>query len=332
MKRVETQAGFDRRSIPGTATETRWTLPDGQALRRIDWPGTGGSEGAGQGTAAPRGSLLFLPGRGEFYEKYLETLDFWASEGWRVTAIDWRGQGMSGRLGADAVTGHVADFAVWVDDLAAFWAQWRAATPGPHVVVAHSMGGQIALRALAEARIAPDAAVLTAPMLDVSGPLLPRWLLHAAARVMTLLGDPRRPAWKWSEKPGQVPADRSALLTGDADRYADELWWREHRPEVVMGPASWGWVERAFASMRGLSRPGVLERIRIPILLIAADKDRLVGSRAILRAAARLPAGEVLRFGPEARHELLRESDPVRGRTLAAIDEFLARTAPVARP
>lgn len=318
MTRAELQTGFDRRKIPEAARETRWALPDGHALRRIDWPGA----------AAPRGSLLFMPGRGDFYEKYLETLDYWAGKGWRVTAADWRGQGMSGRLGADAVTGHVADFAVWVDDLAALWAVWRAENPGPHVVVAHSMGGQIALRAVAEGRIDPDAVVLSAPLLDVAGPPVPRWLLHGAARLMAGLGDPRRPAWKWSEKPGQVPADRDALLTTSASRYADELWWREHRPGVVMGPGSWSWLERAFASMRGLARPGVLERIGTPVLIIGAERDRLVGFGGILRAAARLPHGELLRLGPEARHEVLREDDAVRDRVLAAIDEFLDRRAP----
>lgn len=321
MTRAETQTGFDRRSIPEGATETRWSLPDGHSLRRIDWSG----EGA-------RGSLLFMPGRGDFYEKYLETLEYWAGQGWRVTAADWRGQGISGRLGTDAVTGHIADFSVWVDDLAALWAAWLAETPGPHALVAHSMGGQIALRAVAEGRVDPDALVLVAPLLDVAGLPLPRWLLHGSARLIAALGDPRRPAWKWSEKPGQVPADRTALLTGDADRYADELWWREHRPELVMGPGSWGWLERAFASMRGLARPGVLERIRTPVLIIAAEHDRLVGFGGIVRAAARLPEAELVRFGSEARHELLREEDAVRDRALAAIDEFLKRRAPRSRP
>ena len=77
--------------------------PDGFAIRRIDWGPA--EEGAGADGPAPRGSLLFLPGRGDAYEKYLETLDGWAGQGWRVTAMDWRGQGGSGRLGADAVTG-----------------------------------------------------------------------------------------------------------------------------------------------------------------------------------------------------------------------------------
>ena len=35
-----------------------------------------------------------------------------------------------------------------------------------------------------------------------------------------------------------------------------------------------------------------------------------------------------MRFGGEARHEILRESDPQRDRALGAIDDFLDRVAP----
>jgi lysophospholipase len=322
MTSADTQAGFDRRAIPAEAVESRWTLPDGHELRRIDWAGAAAEVGR------PRGSILFVPGRGDAYEKYLETLADWAGKGWRVTAADWRGQAGSGRLGTDEVTGHIDDFATWVGDLAQFWAEWRAQTPAPHVLVGHSMGGHLVLRALAEGKVDPVAVVLSVPMLGLAGPPLPDFLLHGAAKLMTKLGDPRRPAWKWSEKPGQVPADRANLLTHDPQRYADELWWREHRRELVMGPGSWGWTERAFASVRALAAPGVLERIATPILLIGAARDRLVSYRAIERAARRLPHGEILRFGPEAHHEVLRESDAVRSRALAAIDEFLDRQAP----
>ena len=89
---------FDRRAIPPQARESRWLAADGWPIRRIDWAGGG------------KGSILFLPGRGDFYEKYLETLDHWHALGWHVTASDWPGQAGSGRLGADAVTGHIEHF------------------------------------------------------------------------------------------------------------------------------------------------------------------------------------------------------------------------------
>jgi len=312
-------ATLDRRAIPQRALESRWVAPDGHAIRRLDWS---------EPSARPRGDLLFMPGRADFYEKYLETFEHWRRQGWRVTAADWRGQSGSGRLGADVSTGHVEGFDPWVADLAAFWREWTRGRSGPFVLVAHSMGGHLALRAAAERALdpAPAAIVLTAPMLDVLPERVPLAIRQLFARAKCLVGDPQRPAWKWSERPGEVPEFRQRLLTHDAERYADELWWREARPELAMGPGSWGWVRGALASIRFLRGKGVLEAIETPVCIVATTADRLVGVRAIRRAAARLPQAESLWFGPEAAHEILREVDAVRDRALAGIDDFLART------
>lgn len=315
-----TSGPIDRRAIPPHAREGIWTLGDGHALRRIDWPG--------REQDAARGSILFFPGRGDHYEKYIESLEEWHCAGWRVTASDWRGQGGSGRLGKDAVTGHIEDFAIWIDDLAELWARWIEETPPPHVLMGHSMGGHLVMRALVERRVSPAAAVLSAPMLGMNGPPLPLPVLHAVASVMTRIGDPARQAWKWSEKPGEMPADREALLTHDPERYADEAWWREARPELAMGPASWRWVERAYASWRSLERTGALEGVSVPVLIVSTSADKLVSHKANIRAAERLPRGELAEFGPEAHHEILREADVVRARAMQAIGEFLDRTAP----
>jgi lysophospholipase len=312
------QASFERRAIPRNASESRWEAADGWSVRRIYWPAP---------TQGAKGSILFLPGRGDFYEKYLETLEHWNASGWHVTASDWRGQGDSGRLGNDPVTGHIDDFSTWCEDLGLLWKRWKAETPGPHVLAGHSMGGHLVLRAVAEGLADPAALILSAPMLGFTASLLPQSLMHQAAKLMMSLGDPRRPAWKWSEAPGQVPEARAHLLTHDAERYADELWWRDHRPALVMGPGSWGWVERAYASMRLLEEPGMLESVKVPVVIVATDNDKLVGWKPIARAATRLPDCELVHFGKEGRHELLREADPVRDRALAACDAMLARVS-----
>lgn len=318
MSDTITLPAIDRRAIPSEARESTWAAADGHTVRRIDWPGA----------ATPRGSILFLPGRGDFYEKYLETLEEWHRAGWRVTGSDWRGQAGSGRLGKDAVTGHIEDFAIWVDDLAHLWNQWVAETPGPHVLAGHSMGCHIILRALVEKRVAPDAVVLSAPMTGIAGPRLPLAVLQGAARTMCRIGDPARPAWKWSEKPGEIPAARANLLTHDRDRYADEQWWREARPELVMGPGSWRWVERAYASWALLEAPGALEGITVPVLFISTSADKLVSHAANLAAATRLPKGELMVLGEEAAHEVLREVDAVRDPIMARIADFLDKAAP----
>ena len=119
---------FDRRAIPAGAVESRWAAPDGHTIRLIDWP---------EPDSPAKGSLLFMPGRGDAYEKYLETFEHWRSRGWQVTAADWRGQAGSGRLGTDAVTGHVDDFANWIADLTALWGHWARNRRGPLVLAGH---------------------------------------------------------------------------------------------------------------------------------------------------------------------------------------------------
>lgn len=310
---------IDRRAIPADATESTWHAADGHALRRIDWP---------EKADGPRGSILFMPGRGDTYEKYLESLEEWHRDGWRVTASDWRGQAGSGRMGNDAVTGHIDDFGTWVDDLAHIWQQWVAEVPGPHILAGHSMGGHLIMRALVDQRIVPDAAVLSAPMLGINAPPLPIGALHGVAKFMTKIGDPKRQAWKWSEKPGQLSSSRASLLTHDADRYEDELWWRTHRPELVMGPASWGWVERAYASWRVLEKAGAMEAVNTPVLILSTSSDKLVSHSTNVRGAARLPNGTLIEFGDEAHHEILREVDAVRDRVMHEITAFLDDIAP----
>jgi lysophospholipase len=308
-----------RRMVYDGLRESTWLAEGGRAVRRID-----GDPSADH----CRGSLLFLPGRGDCYEKYLETLEEWQLKGWRVGSLDWRWQAGSGRAGIDPVVGHVDDFATWADDLADYWQAWKRETPGPHVITGHSMGGHLVLRALAEGLVDPAAAVLVAPMLGLHGMGLPTSVLLAVARAMCRIGDPRRAAWANSEKPGFDAKLRMKLLTHDAGRYGDDKHWRATRPELAMGPASWGWVRAALESIHLLEAPGVLERVKTPILLLGTRRDGLVRYRAIVRAAERLPNGELLSFGPEAAHEILRETDAVRGRALAAIREFLDRRAP----
>ena len=310
------RASFDRRTIPGAAVEEFWTAADGHRIRNITWP---------QPEGAPRGSILFMPGRGDAYEKYIETFEHWRRQGWQVTGCDWRGQAASGRLGADELTGHIEDFGVWTADLAAFWEHWMANVPAPHVLAGHSMGGHLVLRAAADGLVRPDALILSAPMLDTHPTWVPLAVRQRFANWMASRGDPRRPAWKWSEKPGEFPAGRIKLLTHDEERYADEGYWREQRPEVVMGPGSWGWVARSLDSTAAIDAPGALEQIDIPVFLMGTRADKLVSFDAIARSGRRLPNVETLYFGSEARHEILREADPVRDRALAAIDGFLDR-------
>ncbi len=301
-----------RRALPGDARLSFDAAADGWKLRRFSRPGRG------------RGALMFQGGRGDMIEKYLEAFSDWHARGWAVTAFDWRGQGGSGRLCADPHVGHCDNFAPQIDDLATVWRDWTAQQAGPHVIVGHSMGGYMVLRALVDGVIRADAVVLVAPMLGLRSPV-GSWWGTRVAQAMVRVGDPTRPAWKSHERPGMLPRQR--LLTADAARYADEAWWLAQQPELRLGPPSWAWLAEAFAATARLRADPGLTQLTTPVLMLVADNDRLVDPRAAAGVAARLPNATLERFGPGAAHELLREADPVRQRALAVIDAFLDRHA-----
>jgi lysophospholipase len=272
---------------------------------------------------APRGSLLFAGGRGDFIEKYLEAHAWWHARGWNVTAFDWRGQGGSQ---GDLVGGHLDSLDPLVDDLAALIASWRAAQPGPHVAVAHSMGGHILLRVLAERRPELEAAVLVAPMVRVEARPLPPRLAGWIAAGLAGIGFGRRPAWKAPLQPAAAGSRRQGFLTRSAERYEDETWWWQREPSFNLGAPSWGWLRAAFRSSARLT-PAALAGIRTPVLLLAAERDRLVSTPAIRAAAAAIPGAELMVLA-DSGHEILREADPVRRAALARIDAFLDAQAP----
>ncbi|MGA9583502.1 MAG: alpha/beta hydrolase [Allosphingosinicella sp.] len=303
---------FDRRSIPSGARFGEWKAADGWVLRTLERRREKGADA--------RGSLLFAGGRGDFIEKYLEAQDHWHRLGWNVTAFDWRGQGGSQ---GDLPGGHIDRFETLVDDLAAFIETWRLESPGPHVVVAHSMGGHVLLRTLADRHPPIDAAVLIAPMLMINSGPVPSFAAHWLASTASLTGWGGQPAWQQPSRPQPAGSMRQAILTGCPDRYEDELWWWERHPGFNLGTPSWDWLKAAFQSCAALT-PAALAGVETPVLLIGAERDRLVGPAAIRRAAAQLPNAELVMYDDSA-HEILRERDEVRLRALAAIDDFLER-------
>ncbi len=308
---------MNRREIPSEATESKVTLSDGWQLRNIAWP-TIKSD-----SAKFKGSLLFLPGRGDHYEKYLESLAELHAAGLNVTAFDWRGQGGSGRMLDDPSIGHIEDFAIWIDDLSQIYKNWSENNPGPHFLMSHSMGGHLVMRALAEKAINPDGVILSAPMLGLVADPIPFFIRYNVVRFLNKIGLAEKHAWKVSEKPFSPESARAKILTHDTERYQDEMFWWQHRPDVKLGPASWKWVEQAMKSTRALEKPNAIEHIETQILILATTADQLVDTDRIIDDAERLPNCELILYGKEAAHELLRECDEVRDDCMAHIVRFI---------
>lgn len=307
-----------RRSLPAGGERLFLPLRDGWPVRLEHWP-----------RRDPHGShVLIITGRGDFAEKYAETLHDLIDSGWGVTIFDWRGQGLSRRLGKTPMHGASpigarGGFDVWLDDLNELVTWTTDRSGGPIVAMAHSMGGHLLLRHLAAGRGGIARAVVLAPMLGLTapplGPGIARWLAgvmtkHQRGGDFVLGGGPY--------EAGVAGSSRQFLLTSDPERYRDEAWWIGQFPALAMGSVTWGWLNDAFASLAVLTARGVPEAIKVPVLALIPEKDGLVNSKATRQFIARIPGGETIAY-PGVGHELLREAEPLRSSILARARDFL---------
>ena len=297
----------------------RWIARDGWDNRRWTWPAPD--------DRPVRGSMVFQTGRGDIFEKYLESLAEWHEAGWNLTGFDWRGQSGSGRFLSDPTVGHVASFDPWVADLDEFVTQWKMETAGPHVLTSHSMGGHIAMRYLVDHGPSLDGAIFSAPMLKIVSKPMPDRLAQFVARQFARFGFAEQHAWQENERPSLPGSSRQKLLTHDFDRYSDEIWWIAQKPELKIGPPSWRWLVSAYASTAAMFAPRTFEAVTTPILIVAAKNDKLVDANAIHEAARRLPDAE-LYMHESAAHEVLRERDDIRTEIMASIAAFLEKRVP----
>ena len=143
--------------VPDGAVVGTVRAPDGAELRFARWD----SPESGKGT------VCVFTGRGEFIEKYFETVRELRSRGFAVATMDWRGQGHSSRQLPDPRKGHVEDFSDFEIDLETFMQRVVAANcPPPCFALAHSMGGAILLRSARSGKRWFERTVMVAPMID----------------------------------------------------------------------------------------------------------------------------------------------------------------------
>lgn len=309
-------------SVP--SLEARFLEPEG-----FRWGHFTARDGAqlrwGHLAAGATKDCILVGGYIEFIEKYFEAVRDFHRRGFNVWCLDWRGQGRSARSGRTKPDVRVFDRDA--DDLAQFIA---AVSPREHkrLLVAHSMGGAVSLLALANHAPLVDAAVFSAPMIQINTGNVPNWVARTLAQVMTALGHGD------SFVPGAGAWPNLAPRFGNINRLSNhpvrgklvDAWFTAAEDLRHDGP-TYAWLKGAFALSARVSDARLLSRIQIPVLIGSAGQDLLVDPTAHLRAASLLPEGRLVTF-PNAKHELFQETDDVRDRWFAAIDSFVAEHIP----
>lgn len=269
---------------------------------------------------AVRGTVVLLPGRTEYIEKYGRAAGVLALAGYAVLSVDWRGQGMADRALSDRMIGHVADFAEFQDDLDTLLSFARSqGLPEPYHLLAHSMGGCIGLRALM--RGVPFAsAVFSSPMWGI---VLPWWQRPLALPMSTAacalgLGQRYAPGTGPSTYVVDFPFEGNVLTTDP------EMWDYMRRqaaamPAQSLGGPSLNWLHAALAECDTLSR---MPSPSLPTVCALGSLEKIVDTDAIRNRMKSWRNGR-LDLIAGAEHEVIMERPALRNRFLTdAIAHF----------
>ena len=276
-----------------------------------------------------RGTVVLLQGRNEAIEKYFETIADLNARGFSVVTFDWRGQGGSERLLRSSRLGHVRHFGQFLVDLECIMQE--VVLPDchpPYNVLAHSMGGLIAIHASAQLTNTVERMVLLAPLVGFAATFPSLATARTAVGHRPLVRS-RRPAGppfhsgQDAQPCGQSPHLRCAPLSAQpaARRGCPGALSRQPDHRLAGGDDA------------GDAASGQLGRDRLAVRP-DAGRDRGGGSGRFTRGVGAACLSHALRIEPDdpacARHEMLQEADRFRDEVLEVFDAYVGEETTLA--
>lgn len=273
----------------------------------------------------PSATVVILPGRGEFAEKYFETAHDLLKQDFSVWIMDWQGQGGSERpLPATPQRGVSPPFEYHVQDLHQFILEQVNATNAdriPMIMIAQSMGAHLGLRYLHKHPGIFKSAALSAPMLGLQATKsIPSCVALLLTKILSLFA---KNSYAFGQHDWQPNAGE--LVSHDPYRSKIQKMWFESAPELRVGGVTNGWLYHALSSCKMMRRPDILRSIQTPCLIVKAGQETLIDNRAIDHAATLLPHVTFLNLS-ESGHEPLMETDTVRDAFFTAFRKLALET------
>ena len=257
-----------------------------------------------------KGTVLIFPGRTEYVEKYGGAAAALAEAGYTSLAIDWRGQGLSDRLLPDRLIGHVHRFSDYQRDVQTLMIAAKTLDlPKPYFLIAHSMGGCIGLRSLAQ-ELAVQAVSFSAPMWGIffhrPAKRVLAWGLSSLLHPFKL-AKMRAPGTSVGSNLQEVLFQENQLSCDSQmfEMMQDQL---QEIPDLALGGPSLRWLNEALREMLSLHRH---RAPNYPALCFVGGLETIVDPRRIQQRMTNWP-GACLKVISQAKHEFMMERPEIR--------------------
>ena len=269
-----------------------------------------------------KGLVLLLHGRAEFMEKYKEIVVFLNNKGYDVISFDWRGQGLSARETDNRQKGYVKDFNDYLLDLKLFFDKIIKPKNQNLVLLSHSMGGHIGLRFLHDYPNLVKKAVFVSPMFNIKTYLFPKFITktitqkacHAGFSEYFVLGGKKYDSTRSNQKKN--------ILTHDFKKFSIQAKEIKKNPDLALGGVTWAWLNAAYQSIDIISKNGYTSTIKTPVLIVNAQKDKLVKRSSQKKTADSLPIGSFVSI-KNAFHEIMFEKQDIQDIFWEKFDKFI---------
>ncbi|RZA10557.1 MAG: alpha/beta hydrolase [Proteobacteria bacterium] len=261
---------------------------------------------------SPTRNILLINGRNEWIEKYgdlPESTLFGDTALW--VSMDHRGQGASGGIKA-----HVSSYDDFARDVAAVVK--ASFKDEPYIIVAHSMGGLIAIYGTMKEILDPEALILSSPLFGMLAPMpiiLAKILAHFLSFTpignrATGAGGDRRKAFEGNP------------LTQDEKRFKTLV-----ETEYAAATPTFAWVNASFKATAYIASPKNLKNLKIPVSIMVGEHESVVDKHVYSawmetwkKASGMKGKFKIIRG---AQHELLNEAERFRSKAITFLNQAI---------
>jgi lysophospholipase len=265
--------------------------------------------------------ILILLGRATAIEKLSHIVLKLRKMGYEVWAFDWRGQGLSTReLGR---RGYIDSYETYLSDLHLFITTFlkNESRNRPTIVLGQSMGAHIGLRYMAENPGIIQAALMTSPMLEINTGIYSKRMARLICKLMRLIGCSKNYVFGHSEYDPALEPFEGNLVTHNEEIFYQHRRLQIERPELILGGATFQWVDATLESSRILLRESYLKKIQVPVHIIAAEDEKVVDNRMVQKVCEWIGSCS-FEMIPGTRHQILSESHEIQERVLYSLERL----------